>query len=437
MINYYLALAWRSLLNSLVLTGLMILAVGVGIGSSMTMLTIFRAANADPIPGKSKRLFLPQIENFGPISNQPPQDKYLTKRLTYIDAMGLMQGSTKQREAVMYPITVAITPSNPTEAPIQAEARATSVDFFSMFDVPFRFGGPWSKADDDSGAPFVILGKPLNDRLFYGADSVGRTVTINEAPYRVMGVLRQWAPRPRFYDLGDNTYSDRDDLFIPFRRAINQQMPTSGNFACDRAGPGKGWDGILRANCIWLNYWVELPTAKSRRDYLAYLRNYAAVQQRSGRFHWSPLVALRDVRALLIFSDVMPTSVSTLTPVGFAILLVCLLNAMGLMLTKFMAMTTELRIRRTLGARRIDIFGQCLAEAGAVGVLGGVLGLAFMGVGLNGARLVMPTDLSTLTRAHVTDVVISLAVAIVATLLTGIFPAWRASQLQGSFSKFQ
>ncbi len=66
MFNYYLGLALRSLKRNLVLTVLMIAAVGVGIGASMTTLTVFRAMDRDPIPQKSRQLFAVQIDNWGP-----------------------------------------------------------------------------------------------------------------------------------------------------------------------------------------------------------------------------------------------------------------------------------------------------------------------------------------------------------------------------------
>ena len=66
MFDYYFGLALRSLKRNIVLTALMIAAVGVGIGASMTTLTVFRAMDNDPIPQKSRQLFAVQIDNWGP-----------------------------------------------------------------------------------------------------------------------------------------------------------------------------------------------------------------------------------------------------------------------------------------------------------------------------------------------------------------------------------
>ena len=59
MLGYYLQLAFRSLRRNPVLTSLMITAVGVGIGASMTMLTNLRVMTGDPIPIWTRGLRLP------------------------------------------------------------------------------------------------------------------------------------------------------------------------------------------------------------------------------------------------------------------------------------------------------------------------------------------------------------------------------------------
>ncbi|MGH8321882.1 MAG: ABC transporter permease, partial [Gammaproteobacteria bacterium] len=53
MFAYYLDLALRSLKRNPVLTALMILAIAVGIGASMTTLTVMHLLSGDPLPGKS------------------------------------------------------------------------------------------------------------------------------------------------------------------------------------------------------------------------------------------------------------------------------------------------------------------------------------------------------------------------------------------------
>jgi putative ABC transport system permease protein len=344
--------------------------------------------------------------------------------------MALMRAHAAVRQAAMYATTLSITPPDPSQLPLLGSARATYGDFFPMFDVPFRYGGPWSRAEDDTQASVVVLTRAFNDRLFGGANSVGRTLTISGKPYRIIGVLDDWQPSPRFYDLGQDSFTGADQLFLPFTRAIDEQMQTSESFGCVGHGPGRGWDATLQSNCIWIQFWVELPTHSAAARYLAFLNNYAAEQRQTGRFNWPPNVALRNVRQWLAYQHVVPVAVGTLTTVSFAILLVCLLNATGLMLAKFMARIGGMGVRRALGANRPAIFAQCLVETGVVGLVGGLVGVGLTKLGLASSRPVLPQDLSVLTRLHGTDMLIALVMAIVATLLAGLYPTWRATQVQ-------
>ena len=132
----------------------------------------------------------------------------------------------------------------------------------------------------------------------------------------------------------------------------------------------------------------------------------------------------------LSYNHVVPPTVDTLTGVSFALLLVCILNATGLMLAKFMTRTGAVCVRRALGATRPAIFAQCLVEAGVIGLVGGLLGIGLTKLGLVSCRAVLQGDLSVLTRLHGSDVLIALAVALAATILAGLYPTWRAARVQ-------
>ena len=62
MYGYYFSLALRSFKRNKVLTALMVLAIALGIGASMTTLTVFYVLFGDPIPQKSDKLFYPRID---------------------------------------------------------------------------------------------------------------------------------------------------------------------------------------------------------------------------------------------------------------------------------------------------------------------------------------------------------------------------------------
>jgi putative ABC transport system permease protein len=432
MFGYYLQLGLRSLRRNVVLTVLMIAAIGVGIGASMTTLTVFRAMDGDPIPEKSAQLFAPQIDNWGP-ENQTGAGTgadHLQSLLSYTDAMNLMNAHAGHRQSAMYSIGLALTPPNPQLAPFMVHGRAAYADFFSMFQVPFRYGSPWSAAADTAHAEVIVITRELNDRLFAGANSIGRTLNLDDHDYRVVGVIDRWDPEPRYYDLhGDEKFGGTEDVFVPFTRAIEAGMEPHGNMSC-KEEPGSGFEGVQHSECIWAQFWVELPTAESVAAYRRFLDNYAADQQRTGRFHWPPHTQVRDVRQWLVYQHVVSDEVRILVLVSFSFLFVCLLNAMGLLLAKIMGRAGEIGVRRALGADRRAIFSQCLVETGVIGLAGGVLGLGLTMLGLLGLRTLLSEHLVALTHIDVKDVEISIALGIVATMIAGIYPTWRASRVQ-------
>ena len=106
----------------------------------------------------------------------------------------------------------------------------------------------------------------------------------------------------------------------------------------------------------------------------------------------------------------------------------CLLNTVGLLLAKFLRRSGEIGVRRALGASRGEIFKQCLVEAGTVGLAGGVLGLGLALLGLWAVRQ-QPTSYAQLAHLDASMLLTTFVLAIVASLLAGMLPAWRAMQV--------
>jgi putative ABC transport system permease protein len=116
--------------------------------------------------------------------------------------------------------------------------------------------------------------------------------------------------------------------------------------------------------------------------------------------------------------------------VSFSFLFVCLLNAMGLMLAKIMGRSGDISVRRALGANRQAVFAQCLIEAGVIGLAGGLLGLALTVLGLIGLRSLLSDEVSRLTHFSATDISLAMSLGVIATVIAGLYPTWRAVQVQ-------
>lgn len=138
MFGYYFKLALRSFKRNKVLTALMVLAIALGIGASMTTLTVFHVLSGDPIPQKSDKLFYPRIEprsKNGAIPGEEPEEQ-----MTRFDAEALLRDKRGDRQAVMTGGNVSVEAQDGKLDPFSAEARYTSSDLFPMFDVPFQHG---------------------------------------------------------------------------------------------------------------------------------------------------------------------------------------------------------------------------------------------------------------------------------------------------------
>jgi putative ABC transport system permease protein len=184
----------------------------------------------------------------------------------------------------------------------------------------------------------------------------------------------------------------------------------------------------LNAPCTWIQYWVELDSADKVEAYRQYLVNYSDQQRAAGRFERPTNVALRDVMQWLEVNNVVPGDVRLQAWLALGFLLVCLLNTVGLLLAKFMRRSGEIGVRRALGASRRAVFAQYLVEAGVVGIAGGILGLGLALLGLWAVRQ-QPAGYAELAHLDATMLAATLALAVFASLLAGLLPAWRAGQV--------
>ena len=424
MFGYYFNLALRSFRRNKVLTALMVVAIALGIGTSMTTLTVFYILSGDPLPGRSQNLHYVQLDPAsmdGFIAGEEPAEQ-----VTRYDAETLLREKKADRQGMMTGGGLAIEPDKSGLRPFNADARYTSADFFAMFDTPFEYGNAWTAAEDDGRARVAVISKELNEKLFDGQNSVGRNIRIEQNDFRVVGVLKYWRPTPRFYDLNSDRYGEVEQVFIPFSTAVDRKFGRSGSMDC--WGDSNNDETSLNAPCTWIQYWVQLDTPAKAADYRQYLSNYSDQQRQAGRYQRPTNVRLRDVMGWLDQNHVVPNDVRLQTWLAFGFLLVCLVNTIGLLLAKFMRRSGEIGVRRALGASRRSIFAQALVEAGTIGLAGGILGLGLALLGLWAVRQ-QPASYAALAHLDPLMLLTTFALAIVASLLAGLLPAWRACQV--------
>ncbi len=424
MLRYYIELALRSFGRSKALTVLMVLALGLGIGASMTTITLFHVLSGDPIPERSAQLFRLQMDAQDKKNFTGEYDDQLTR----LDGETLLRDKRGKRQVLMSGGAEPVEAGDggtPGVAPFFAELRYTSSDFFAMFSTPFQHGRPWLEADDGTRARVVVLSDELNHKFFAGANSVGRTLRVAGNDLRIVGVLAPWRVAPRFYDLRSSggSFGDTELAFIPYSTSRDLKLSRSGNMSC--WGDSKGQPTAPNVPCSWLQYWVQLDTTAEQRSYRDYLNSYAERQRSAGRFARPDNVQLRSVMQWLDYKKVVPQDVKLQMWLAVGFLLVCLVNTIGLLLAKCMRRAAEIGVRRALGASKRDIFVQFLVEAGVVGLAGGCLGLVLAQLGLWAIRQ-NPASYAQLARLDGEMLLGAFALALLASLVAGLLPAWRA-----------
>lgn len=430
MFAYYLDLAIKSLKRNPVLTALMVLAIAVGIGASMTTLTVMHILSGDPLPGRSAHLYYPQVDPTpGDWHNKAPLDM-----MDYRSAVDLWGAHRADRQALIVDSGVKVRAPDSTRSPLMLTMLSTTSDFFPMFDVPFEYGSAWTPADGQSRARVAVISSSLNDKLFGGKDSVGKTLRLKDSDVRIVGVLAPWRPSPQFYTVvggnfanGDTAgfYGKPEDVFVPFQTGLEVNDGAFQQFTC--WGMPKAPGHLQDSPCAWVSLWVQLDSAAKAAGYRSFLASYAQQQKALGRFSKTDTRML-DLMGWLDYNHVIPRDVKMQTWLAFAFLAICLFNTVGLLLAKFLRRSGEIGVRRALGASRRAVFAQCLAEAGLVGLLGGVGGWLLTLVGLWLVRGQQP-PYADLVHLDGSMFFITFVLAVLVSLLAGALPALRASRV--------
>lgn len=428
MFNYYLKLGWLSLRNNPLLSLLMVAAIGVGIGACMTILTVNYTMSGNPIPQKSERLFHVQLDSWD--SNDPGEDGYNPPdQVTYRDAMAMMRGAPAFRKIVSNRSGLVLEPEGDDETPFTVDVRNTWADFFPMFEPPFLYGGGWDSTADQTSEPVVVLNRELNEQIFGGEDSVGRTIRMNGMNFQIVGVLDEWLPVPKFYDVTNGPFNEPEQAYIPFNLAIDQELPRNGNTNCWKSPDGDGIEAFRNSECVWLQYWVELGSDSEKAEFTSWLDAYVMEQKELGRFPRPLNNRVLNVMEWLQDREVVDDDAQLMLGLSFLFLLVCLLNTIGLLLAKFMKKTGDISVRRALGARRSDLFMQHMVETGLIGLGGGILGLFLTWLGLEGIKILFGDMVENLISFDWVMMLTAIGLAIVSAIIAGLYPTWRATQV--------
>src|SRR5262245_40859929 len=287
-------------------------------------------------------------------------------------------------------------------------------DYFQSLGVNSSMGRPLLPEDDQNlGAhPVVVISHAYWGRRL-GADknAVGKKLYINSHPFTVVGVM------PEGFK---GTYQAfTADFWAPL--IMQDQVRPRGSSLDDR-----GW-GWLRGTAR-LKPGVTLAQAQAELDRLAnQLRQEHPAEN-------------RDVTAFRLFpASELPEEFRQgasgmlkffMAVVGLVLLAACA-NIAGLLLARMTARQREVAVRQSLGATRDRLIRQLLTESLLLSFSGAVAGLIFAGWFADGLMAITPPDFGNFSPAKRLDALVllfTLAVAVVAGVLCGLFPALRASR---------
>lgn len=429
MFRYYLRLGILSIRANPALSALMVAAIGIGIGACMTIVTIQYIMSGNPIPEKSDQLYYVRVDNWDPNEpydepNEPPE------QLTYLDATALYAAGRASRQVISFKSMRVVQPNGEESKPFQSETRATTGDFFSMFNVPFKYGSGWDESADDTQERVVVINETLNEQLYGGENSVGELLTLSGEKYRIVGVLDYWVPVPLFYDLNNNEFVDPAPLFLPFSVAVAGEHGSAGNTNCWKPIGDGGVEAFRNSECTWIQMWAELQTEAEKDAYLQFLNAYVEEQKLIGRFPRPMNNRLDNVEAWMDINEVVDEDVSVLLGLAILFLIVCLLNTIGLLLAKVMRRSKDISLRRALGASKATLFSQYIIEACMIGFAGGLLGIGLTWLGLRGIEnLFVDEFVKKLVEMDWVMVMAAVALAIISALAAALYPTWRACNI--------
>jgi putative ABC transport system permease protein len=273
---------------------------------------------------------------------------------------------------------------------------AASVDLFRIRDLDIERGRAFTAPEDRAGVNVVLLGYEAADKLFGTLDPLGRTVKINNAQFRVIGVMKKQGTL--FGMSMDN-------------RAFAPARSTMGRFVNPQ--------GIV--DRVLVKPLDELDMERARLDMEAVMRVRHKLRPREPNDFaletaTESLAFWQNIRKILLIA--FPGLVSIALVVGGIVI-------MNIMLVSVTERTREIGIRKALGARRRDIHVQVLVESATLSLTGAAIGI---GVGVVLAQVVqalspLPAAIAPVWLA--VSVVLGMGVGVVA----GIYPAARAARL--------
>jgi predicted permease len=283
--------------------------------------------------------------------------------------------------------------------PFQVDTSDVTPGLLDAMGVKPLAGRAFLPEDGKQGAaPVVILSENLwRDR--FGADShvIGSSVNLDMRAFTVIGVMPAGFRYP---------FLTSEQIWIPL-----QQDPLFGPWMNN---PDLRWVGVTAR----LKPGVSIAKAQAEIDAISARLNRKFPAQDNG---WSARLA--PLQDQLVGNAKTPLLV-LLGSVGLVLLIACA-NVSNLLLARATSRAREIAVRIALGAGRLRIVRQLMAESAVLGLLGGAAGVLLAYWGVHGLSSLVPDSFTQLHAITVDTWVLAFAfaLAVLASILFGLAPA--------------
>ncbi|MCH1921092.1 ABC transporter permease [Shewanella sp. A3A] len=357
---------WSQKLVALLVIALLALALG----AFGTTFSVYRMMAHNPLAAVNDRTGYVLVDDGDPeheLDVTPPL-------LSLSDAQQLFQLASDGKRAITYWANAIF--QKPDEARLyNYSVRITSPDFFEMFGAQFQYGKPWSLAEDEQRAHKIVLSAHINQALFGGENSVGRQLLLAGESYTIAGVLYPFDMSPKVYDIHYEPFSKPEDIYLPFNTGIALQLPPQGRMLDWRNEEINTMADVLQSSMIWLELWVQYPTAAQLQALAPRLANYVAQQRAVGRMLRSgELYSIVSPADWLAQNHLVKNDNKVLLLLALVFLVICLLCVVGLLFTSYATRKRHFATYRALGASSLYLGKMLTSEVLLLTTVGCVLG---------------------------------------------------------------
>ena len=293
--------------------------------------------------------------------------------------------------------------------PQRLSAVFVTPGFFTTLEVPAVEGRLPREDELVRGGPdkIAVLSYGFWQRQYGSSRAViGKQITLQGAPYQVIGVM----PRGFAYP------SDRADVYIPYSTITDDMIP--------RIRPVRILDAVAR-----MRPGTSVATAGAELNTIA--ARLARQYPEDASWGEMTVVPLRDDMT----GDVRTALLVLLGAVAFVLVMGCV-NVASLLLARASVREREMAVRAALGAGRGRIVRQLLTESIVLALAGGIAGIAVARLGVGALLALSAGQLPRGADVHVDSVVLlfALTLSLATGLLFGLVPALQASRaaLQGT-----